>query len=173
MALLGKSSRTMMRIKNGRFVFDLTEIRKDPASNLKDLWFREHACSKVYSHWLQELEDSAFIELANWCTAAHNLAAEKLHTQMLRLGDDIHLADHWRDLAAIPDLLATSLGAKVVIDDVDAMEKILLEDYMAKLQNFDGENLNLIQHELLPVQYKCAEAWGPLNSLWGESDDAR
>lgn len=160
----------MMRIKNGRFVFDLTEIRKDPASNLKDLWFREHASSKVYSHWLQELEDDSLIELANWCAAAHQLAAEKLHAQMLRLGDHIHLADHWRDLAAIPDLLATSLGARVAIADVDAMEKILLEDYMAKLQNFDGENLNLIQHELLPVQYRCAEAWAPLTSLWGESN---
>lgn len=152
----------MMRIKNGRFVFDGTMLQREPASNLKDLWFRENAAAQIYSHWLQTLDDPAWKELANWCMSAHHLNAEKLHAQMLRLGDDVHLTDHWRDLASIPDMLATSFGKTIAAADVNLMEKDLLNEYLHKLQNFDGENLNLVQHELLPVQHKCSQAWEPV-----------
>lgn len=151
-----------MRIKDGKFVFSGTVIRQDPASNFKDLWFREQACVKVYTHWLDSLQDASMIELANWCVAAHNLNAQKLHDRIVRLGDDVHLTDHWRFLATIPDMLATSFGTTMAVADVGVMEKDLLDLYLSKVQNFDGDNLHLLQQELLPVQYKCVQAWGPL-----------
>lgn len=156
--------RTMLHIKNGKFTFDRSMIRQDPAGNLKDLWFREHACARIYEHWLATLQDPSMIEMANWCMSAHRLNADKLHSQMLRLGDDVHLTDHWRDLASIPDMLATSLGTTIAVSDLGLMETDLLNEYLRKLQNFDGENLDLLQKELLPVQYKCLQAWGPTPS---------
>ncbi|CAN5457735.1 hypothetical protein BH10CYA1_BH10CYA1_27330 [soil metagenome] len=149
----------MMHIKNGKFVFDSKMIREDPSSNLKDLWFREHACVKVYTHWLETLEQPSLIEMANWCLAAHNLNAEKLHAQIVRLGDDVHMIDQWRAIGSIKDMVATSFGSSLAVADLLVMEQDLLEAYMAKLMNFDGENLNLLQHELLPVQHKCSQAW--------------
>lgn len=149
----------MMHIKNGKFVFDRKMIREVPSSNLKDLWFREHACVKVYEHWLGLIQDPSLIEMANWCLAAHNLNAEKLHARIVALGDDVHMLDHWREIASIPDMIATSFGTTLALNDLLVMEQELLAAYMGKLQNFDGENLNLLQHELLPVQHKCAQAW--------------
>lgn len=152
----------MMHIKNGKFVFDSKMIRQDPSSNLKDLWFRESACVKIYTHWLETLQDASLLEMANWCLAAHNLNAQKLHDRIVRLGDDVTMLDHWRALGGIKDIVATSFGENLAVADLGVMERDLLEEYMAKLMNFDGDNLDLLQHELLPVQHKCAEAWGPI-----------
>jgi hypothetical protein len=151
----------MMHIKNGKFVFDSKVIREDPSSNLKDLWFRENASVKIYAHWLETLQDESLIALANWCRSAHALNAEKLHAQIVRLGDDVHMLDSWRALGSIKDMLATSFGSNLAMADLRVMERDLFEEYMTKLMNFDGENLDLLQHELLPVQHKCAQAWDP------------
>ena len=99
--------------------------------------------------------------MANWCLAAHNLNAEKLHAQIVRLGDDVHMLDQWRAIGSIEDMVATSFGTSLAMTDLLVMEQDLLEMYMAKLMNFDGENLDLLQHELLPVQHKCSQAWEP------------
>ncbi len=149
----------MMRIKNGKFVFDGEMIQEDPSSNLKDLWFREHAAAKIYSHWLETIAEPSLIEMANWCLAAHNLNAEKLHAQIVRLGDDVHMLDQWRAIGSIKDMVATSFGTSLAMTDLLVMEQDLLELYMAKLMKFDGENLDLLQHELMPVQHKCSQAW--------------
>ncbi len=149
----------MMHIKNGKFVFDHTVIQEEPASHLKDLWFRENACVRVYAHWLETLQDASLVARADWCRSAHALNAEKLHARIVRLGDDVHLIDSWRALGSIKDLLATSFGADLAVADLRVMERDLLEEYMAKLMSFDGQNLDLLQHELLPVQAECAQAW--------------
>jgi len=148
-----------MRIKNGKFVFDTTMILEDPSSNLKDLWFREHACVKIYTHWLESLREPALVEMANWCLAAHNLNAEKLHAQIVALGDDVHMVDHWRAIGSIKDMVATSFGSTLAVADLLGMEQDLLEEYISKLMKFDGENLHLLQNEILPVQHKCSQAW--------------
>lgn len=149
----------MLHLKQGKFVFDGKMNRQDPASNLKDLWFKENACMQAYAHWLATMTDASFAKRANWCVEAHKLNAQKLHDRIVQLGDDINWFDNWRQINGLVDVVATSLGETIAIADVKNMEEVLLEEYMSKLTNFDDFNLNLLQQELMPVQYKCVQAW--------------
>jgi len=149
----------MWHLRGGQFIFSESPVRRDPLENFKALWSGEASAVNTYTHCAEVLKDPSVLQTVQFCLKLHAANEQKLRDYVVRLGDEVPHIDLWHTLANLKDALAGIIGDELSIAMLSKMEEDFLGEYMDAISAFENENLDFIQHQLIPNQERCFQSW--------------
>ncbi len=149
----------MLHLRGRNFYFSEEPVRRDPIANLKALWSGEASAVKTYTNYVESLSDDQLVQTAQYCLQLHTANEQALRNHIISLGDSVDFIDVWHSICSLKDAVAAALGDSVSYAALRQMEEGFLDEYMEKISAFENENLDLLQHHLIPNQERCYEAW--------------
>jgi hypothetical protein len=125
----------------------------DPIELLNKLLQIELAAVSTYRHIVPHIRNQHFQAVAQHCYDLHIQAGQKLKQRLHALGSGYpEHASIWDSIAAIAADVATVFGDQAIRSSLQSKELDRLEVYEYELTCLDGENLRLVQEELIAIQ---------------------
>jgi len=138
---------------------------KDPVEPLKELLSSEHTSVNNFEHCLETPAAADLHTVSAACREIHGLNVQLLSERLSFLGVEPRKnTDLWHSFLELISTTTSMFGEEAILNELRKHEMSLYNDYQAGLDKLDGEELLLLQAQLIPNQVKVLELLGAIKT---------
>ncbi len=155
----------MLHLNSQGFVFDDQNERKDPVEVLKSLLAAESTSFNSFERCLNDPSASNLHFISAGCRDLHAVNIELIQRRLAEMGfESDENSEFWQSFAGLLNTTASIFGEDAMLGAFRKTEFNLLSEYESQIASFDGDNLTLIQKQLIPNQVRVCELLGAIRS---------
>jgi hypothetical protein len=151
----------MLRVSTRGFTFDDEKGGCDPTGDLKCLLSLACASCSNFENAIANPAAASLHDLSSLCRDVQSVNVSLLKRALMDEGETPEATPgFWNSLVGLVSVTAAFIGDEALLASFRTSELHLFDQYETKIASFEGDLLNLIQHQLIPNQLRICELLG-------------